>query len=121
MMDKKSVDSDFQFWYPVIVEKQPDFEGHIHEKEILKEGHINYGGRLLCGESREVLKNRVKKEYEKQEVREKASKTRVDRTKICPACTAKYMKNGRSAYCAWVEGKPKVAATKELIVPQNPG
>lgn len=110
------MDSEFDFWYPVIIENQPDFEGHIHQKEVLKTGHISHGGRLLCGESREVLKNRVKKDYEAQSIKDKTVKLRVAHTKICPECLTKYMKNGHSAYHAWVEGKPlKVTSIEKAV------
>lgn len=106
------MDEQFEFWYVAIIEKQPDFEGKIHEKEVLKTGHISYGGRLLCGESREVLKNKTKKKYEAQEVKEKTAKLRVERTRICVECQEKYRKNGHSAWTAWVEGKAKTPAVK---------
>lgn len=111
------MDEQFSFWYVAIVEVQLGLEGKEFHKNVLLEGHIEYRGRLLCEESREVLQNQVKKKYEAQTIRGFPFKSRQGRTKLCPVCTAKYMKNGRSAYSAWVEGKPKVPATKELISP----
>lgn len=114
------MNNEFEFWYPVIIESQPDFEGHIHKKEVLKTGHISYGGRLLCGGTREVLKNQIKKKYEAQEVKDKVSKLRVERTKICPECQEKYKKNGHSPWAAWVEGKAlKVTSVEKTVVPKN--
>lgn len=111
------MDEQFEFWYVVIIENQPDFEGHIHSKEVLKEGHITHGGRLLCGESREVLKNRVKKKYGAQTIKDKTTKLRVECVRMCSECQEKYKKNGRSAYNAWVEGKALEVTSIEKPTP----
>lgn len=101
------MDNEFEFFYPIVTEKQIGLlDGKIYEKDVFLEGHITHGGRLLCGESREVIKNRRKTK------KEKTAKTRIDKTKICIVCTEKYKKNGHSAWKAWVEGKPKVPPTK---------
>ena len=100
------MDEEFEFWHPVIVEFQIGLDGKLFPKEVLCEGHIIYSGRLLCGESREVLKNQIKAKFQAKEVKEKTLKKRVERTKVCAECLRKYRKNGDSAYSAWVEGKP---------------
>lgn len=100
------MDNEFEFFYPIIIEHQMDFEGHDHPKEVLLVGHIVHGGRLLCGESREVIKNRAKA------TKEKTVKARIEKTKVCQECSDKYKKNGHSAYAAWIEGKPKTPAVK---------
>jgi hypothetical protein len=110
------MDEQFTFWYLAVDEVQLGLEGKEFHKNVLVEGHIEHSGRLMCGESREVLQNRVKKTYEAQTIKGIPFKNRQGRTKICPVCTAAYMKNGRSAYSAWVEGKPKVPATKEIVL-----
>lgn len=99
------MDEEFQFWYTAITEVQLGLEGKKFEKNVLIEGHIVHSGRLLCGESREVLQNRVKKKYEAQSVKGLPFKVRQGRTKICPKCTVGYMRNGHSAYHKWVEGE----------------
>jgi hypothetical protein len=106
------MDEEFEFFYLVIVEVQIGLDGKEYYKDVLVEGHITHGSRLLCGESREVLRNQVKTKYEAQTVKEKVAKLRVERTKVCPVCQEKYKKNGHSAYTAWVEGKAKTPATK---------
>lgn len=96
----KTTDSEFEFFYPVIIEKQLDFEGHVHNKEILLEGHILHGGRLLCGENMEIVKKRSKVPTGK------IVKLRDEKTKLCQECSRLYKKNGHSAWTKWVEGKP---------------
>lgn len=104
------MDDEFQIFYPVIIEIQEDFEGHEHINEVFCEGHILHGGRLLCGEAKEAVKNRVGAKKEK--IVEKWKRG----TKIHPECQRKYMKNGHSAWTAWVEGKPIPAYGKETPV-----
>lgn len=105
------MENGFEIWYPVIIESQLDFEGHAHQKEVFATGHISYNGRLMCGESREVLKNRLKV-APISIVKDKTAKIRAERTKVCVACQKKYRENKQSAWSAWVEGKPKTVAVK---------
>lgn len=100
------MDDLFAFWYPVIIDQQIDFEGHIHNKEVLLEGHILHSGRLLCGESKERLKNLVRAK------KDKVLAKRAEKVKVCSECRRKYKKNGDSAYFAWTEGKPKAVVAK---------
>jgi hypothetical protein len=100
------MDELFTFWYPVIIDQQTDFEGHIHSKEILGVGHIVHSGRLLCRESKERLKNQIKAK------KEKVLSKRVEKKPVCPVCLDKYKKNGDSALIAWTEGKPKSVVAK---------
>lgn len=94
------MDEKFQFWYPVVVELQTSFlDKHVFSKEVLCSGHILHSGRLMCGESMEITKNQCGAK------KEKTVKLRVPNVAICPTCLAKYMRNGDSAYRAWVEGK----------------
>lgn len=102
------MDEEFEFWYPVIIEKQMTFEGREVIKEVLLKGHIIHGGRLLCGESMEVIKNRSKA------TKDKTSKKRVERTSLHEECSRKYRLNGHSAWTAWVEGKAKQPSTTPL-------
>lgn len=102
------MDEEFEFWYPVIIEKQMTFEGKEVAKEVLLRGHIIHGGRLLCEKSMEVLKNQVKAKNAK------ISKKRIERTRLCEECQRKYRLNGHSAWNAWAEGKPKQPSTTPL-------
>lgn len=104
------MDENFLFWHPVIIEYQLDFEGKEHKHEVLCEGHILYGGRLLCKESMEVLKNHCKN-TPKAIVKDKTMKVR-SKVKICPTCQDLYKKNLYSAWNAWVEGKPKTVSSQ---------
>jgi hypothetical protein len=108
------MDENFEFWYPIITEVQLGLEGQQFHKEVLKTGHILYSGRLLCGESMEVLKNQVKKTCEAQTIKDKTLKVRVERVGLCQECQRKYKRNNRSAYTAWVEGRPKQPATRVI-------
>jgi hypothetical protein len=102
------MDEEFTFFYPVINDVQLDFDGHRIHKDVLLEGHIYHGGRILCGQSKEVLKNQVKVKFEKQTVKEKMLKVRDPKAKLCLECLRLYKKNGHSALQAWIEGKPKI-------------
>jgi hypothetical protein len=117
------MDERFTFWYVSIVEVQLGLEGKEFHKNVLLEGHISHSGRLMCGESMEILLNRVKKSYEAQTVKGLPFNVRQGKTKICPICTSKYMKNGDSAYNAWVEGRAlKVTSIEKptpFSVPEN--
>lgn len=111
------MDEKFSFWYVSIIEVQLGLEGKAFPKNILLEGHILHSGRLMCGESMEILLNRVKKKYEAQTVKGLPFKIRQGRVKLCPVCTARYMKNGDSAYAAWVEGKALKVTSIEKPTP----
>lgn len=100
------MDEEFEFWYPVIIEVQIGLDGHEYPKDVLLEGHILHGGRLLCKESMEIIKNQVKTRSKAHTVKEKRVKQRVERTKVCQECSRLYKKNGHSAWTKWVEGKP---------------
>lgn len=110
------MDEQFTFWYVAIVEVQLGLEGRAFSKDVLLEGHIVHSGRLLCQQSMEVLKNQASRNHEAKTVKGLPFKNRQGRVKICPACTARYMKNGHSAYNAWVEGKPlKVTSIEKPV------
>lgn len=111
------MDENFSFFYPVIEEQQLDFDGRVHVKEILCEGHIVHNGRIMCGESMEVIRNRAKVK------KSKLVKVRVEKVKVHVVCLEKYKKNGDSALSRWIEGKPIVPVSKlpPLNVPKNTG
>jgi hypothetical protein len=110
------MDEQFEFYYLIISEVQLGLDGKEYPKDVIYEGHILHSGRPMCGESMEVLKNRVKTKCAAETVKEKTQKVRVG-TKICKTCQDKYRKNGRSQWTAWVEGKPKTPKVREVIHP----
>lgn len=105
------MDEQFSIWYPVIIENQLDFEGHVHSKEVLSLGHILHNGRLLCKGSMEAIKNKLKV-APITVVKDKTVKGRVEKTRLCRECLKQYRANPSSAYAAWVEGKPKTHPAK---------
>lgn len=115
------MDERFTFWYVAIVEVQLGLEGKAFSKDVLLEGHIVHSGRLLCQQSMEVLKNEAGRKCGAKTIKGLPFKVRQGRIKICPDCTAKYMRNGDSAYRAWVEGKAlKVTSIEKVVgVPQD--
>lgn len=72
----------------------------ISLERIVGEGHIIYAGRLLCKESREALKNRLKG------TSVKVSKTREQGVPLCATCQHEYKKIFSSAWVTWVNGLP---------------
>lgn len=104
------MDAVFKFFYPVIVETQVDFEGRPHDHDVFLEGHIVYKGRLMCGESREVIMNRSKakksKELEKRTI-----------SKVCPVCLQAWRECPESPYYRYVNGVPaKVTVVEKNVV-----
>jgi hypothetical protein len=112
----RTMDDNFTFWYPVVIEVQLSLDGKEFSSEVLKTGHILYQGRPMCGESMEVLKNRTKKTYEAQTIKDKTVKLRVPHIRICSECQEEYRGNKNSALYAWIEGKPKPASGIERPV-----
>jgi hypothetical protein len=104
------MDDKFTYWYPVIEETQIDFEGTPHTHDVLCEGHIIYSVRLMCGESREVLKNRVKAK------KEKISKKREVTPKMCPVCLEAWKNHPDSQYYRFVHRTPVRVTVKEVPV-----
>lgn len=84
------MDKGFTWFYPVKVEHQLDFEGKLHPKEVVLEGHIVYGEMLLCKQSRDALKKRSKADKEKK------VNHRIDRTKVCKECMEAYKRHPMS-------------------------
>jgi hypothetical protein len=108
------MDDNFAFWYPVIIEVQLGLDGKEFPKEVLKTGHILYRGRPMCGIVMEVAKNKTKKRFDAETVKEKTVKLRVAGTKICADCQEKYKENEQSAWSSWTEGKAlKVTSTEK--------
>lgn len=104
------MDETFTFWYPVRDEVQLDFEKREHVREVLCEGHIDYQGRLMCKESREVLKNKhgAKKE--------KVAKKREVAPKMCPVCLEAWRNHPESQYYKFTHGAPVKVETREVPV-----
>ena len=102
------MDAVFKIFYPIIEETQDDFEGRPHTYDVFCEGHITYKGRLMCGESREVVMNRAKA---------KKSKELDKRTtaKLCPVCLEEWRKCPESPYYRYVNGVP----AKVTVVEKN--
>lgn len=101
------MDEKFSFWYPVLEETQVDFEGRPYIKEVFCTGHILYNGRLMCGESREVLKNRVKAK------KEKTFSARKPTPKMCPHCLNEWRNCPDSPYYKFVHGAPEKVTSIE--------
>ena len=110
------MDEQFEFWNLIITEVQIGLDGKEYPKDVIYEYHILHSGRLMCKESMEVLKNRVKTKCEAETVKDKIVKKRVGKN-ACPLCQEKYRESVNSAYRRWVEGSPKVPATKEFLSP----
>lgn len=105
------MDSAFKFWYPVIVETQVDFEGRLHDHEIFCMGHIVFKGRLMCGETREVLMNQVKAKKSKEQDK------RAVTPKMCPVCLDAWKANPESSYYRYVNGVPaKVTSVERNLI-----
>ena len=100
----------FVYWYPVIEETQVDFEGREHTHEVFCEGHISCDGRLMCGESREVLKNQAKAK------KDKTTKERKVTPKMCPVCLEKWKAHPESRYYRFVHGTPVKVTVNEVPV-----
>lgn len=94
------MDKQFVFWYPIVEEKQLDFEGREHIKQVFCEGHIVHNGRLMCGESREVIKNKAGAK------KEKTQDSRAVTPKMCPVCLKAWKAHPDSSYYKYVNGVP---------------
>jgi len=108
------MDNDFKFFYPVITVAQEAFRddgpSYVHGVDVSKDGHIVYQGRLMCGESMEVLCSHFKTK------RKKIVNVRLEGVKMCEKCQEKYKANLDSAWSRWASGVAKDAgATPEMI------
>lgn len=98
-VERSIMDDNFAFWFPITYIEQLTFENQTIKIEKFEDGHIVYGGRLMCGESREVILNHL---HTKES---KTLKRRPEHLKLCKECDHKYRMNGHSAYHAWVNGE----------------
>jgi hypothetical protein len=110
----KTKDENFTFFYPVLISEQIAFrdDGTTYTKKMdnLGEGHILHQGRLMCGESMTVLKNRSGAR------KVSIKKVRATDKKLCPACQEKYKKNLDSAWGKWARGEAvKAGGTIEVV------
>lgn len=108
-------DDNFTFWYPVLISEQVAFRDdgttYIKNMDNLGEGHILHQGRLMCGESMTVLKNRSGAR------KESVKKVRATDKKLCLVCVEKYKKNLDSAWGQWVRGEAtKASGTEKLAL-----
>lgn len=103
------MDSQFQFFYPVIEEVQTDLEGREHKHEVFCEGHILFQGRMMCGESMEAVMNRsgAKK---KKILPKRTPKAIHDK------CLEQYKNNPDSAYYRFIHATPVKETSKERLV-----
>lgn len=105
------MDEKFAYFYPIIIETQLDFEGRPHDHEVFCEGHIVFKGRLICGESREVVVKNSKA------TKSKEMPKRATTPKLCLACQEGYRNNPESPYYRFVHGTPvKVTAAERNVV-----
>lgn len=96
-----SKDRAFAFFYVVKNMKQKSLIPGVPEviKETpIGECHITFRGRILCGESREVIKNREKG-------KPKDAKERPAGLKCCGICDTKWRENPESDYYRFVHGR----------------
>lgn len=100
------MNDEFQVWFPIKFVDQLTFTNQTVHVEVFGEGHIVYQGILMCGESREKLKNAFGAKKDKTVVGRPSS------VKICETCARKYRANGRSPWSNWVEGNPITPAVK---------
>lgn len=104
------MDNNFSHWYPIREETQLDFDNRPHVHEILCEGHIEHGGRLMCGESKEVLMNRAGAKKQKMTVKREVT------PKMCPVCLEAWRNHPDSAYYRFTHGTPVRVTVKEVSV-----
>lgn len=98
---KTKVDKPFRYFYCTKQETQPSLfvggKSTIAEVSV-GDVHIVFRGRLMCGESREVLKNRLKA----TDVRE--ADTLPKNVPMCPLCSENFKKEPTSPWYKFVGG-----------------
>lgn len=93
--------SDVSYWCAVGVVKQQAVreDGAIYEVDKdhpVGEQHILYQGVLMCGASRDTLKNKLHAK------RVRNVKLRIENVPLCKKCEAKYKANSNLAWVKWV-------------------
>lgn len=96
---KVKIEKVFKYFYCTTIETQPallagspDIQVEVSAGDV----HIVYKGRLICGESREVIKNSVKKLHGVKE-----GDTFPKNAPFCPACKEGYKSNPESPWYKW--------------------
>lgn len=92
---------NIKYWSVVGTVKQIAFreDGTTYDHEILSpigEQHVLYNGVLMCGKSRNALKDKFKTK------KQKTVQLRIENLPLCKDCEKKYKKNSNLAYQKWV-------------------
>ena len=94
------MDKEFAYFYPIVTVAQTtafrdDGTSYVHGVDGIRQGHIVYQGRLMCGKTQEELKEGYGAK------RHKVVRNRIDGVGLCIVCQKKYKNNAASAWRKW--------------------